>query len=139
MTGSMADATPGARARPLSPHLQVWRWHVTLATSILHRLTGMALYAGALILAGWALALASGPVAYGDYVGLLGSLPGRIVLFGVTLSAFFHLATGVRHLVWDLGKGFAPATATATAWVSLVFAVAASIALWAWLAMAGGG
>jgi len=138
MTSSMAEATPGPRARPLSPHLQVWRWHVTLATSILHRLTGMALYAGALIVAGWALALASGPQVYADYISLLGTIPGKLALFGLTLSAFFHLATGIRHLVWDVGKGFAPATATVTAWVCLVFALAASIGLWAWISLTGG-
>ena len=133
----MAESSPGVRPRPLSPHLQVWRWHVTMAASILHRATGVALYAGALILAGWALALASGPADYGDYMGALGSIPGRIVLFGVTVSAFFHMANGVRHLVWDAGKGFEPRTADLTAWIALAFGLVAATAVWAIAALGG--
>ncbi len=126
----MADATPGLRARPLSPHMQVWRWHVTMAASILTRATGSALYGGALLLMGWALALASGPAAYDTYVGLLGSIPGKIVLFGLTLSAFYHLFAGLRHLVWDSGKGFTPAVASRSAWAAIGGAVVASVAVW---------
>jgi succinate dehydrogenase / fumarate reductase cytochrome b subunit len=127
----MTDSSPGAAARPLSPHLQVWRWHVTMLCSILHRATGMALYAGALILAGWAMALASGPEAYLTYKALLGSLIGKLVLFGLTVSIFYHLASGVRHLVMDAGKGFQPRTADMTGAASIAFAVVASIAVWA--------
>ena len=69
----MTDAAKPPRERPLSPHMSIWRWHITMAGSILHRATGVALYGGALILAGWALALASGPVGYDRYVELLGT------------------------------------------------------------------
>jgi succinate dehydrogenase / fumarate reductase cytochrome b subunit len=127
----MADATPGIRARPLSPHMQIWRWHVTMAASILTRATGVALYGGALLVMGWALALAGGPAAYDDYVGLLGSIPGKIVLFGLTLSAFYHLVAGLRHLVWDSGNGFAPAVASRSAWAAIIGAIVASVAVWA--------
>ncbi len=130
----MVEAPPGARARPLSPHLQVWRWHVTLTASILHRMTGAALYVGALILAAWALSLAAGPTAYGDFMGAMHSIVGQIVLFGLTLSVFYHLAAGVRHLVWDSGKGFALPVANASAWACLAFAVLATTALWLWAA-----
>ncbi|MBA3811984.1 MAG: succinate dehydrogenase, cytochrome b556 subunit [Caulobacteraceae bacterium] len=133
----MIEASPGGRARPLSPHLQVWRWHVTLAASILHRLTGLGLYAGLLILTGWALALASGPGAYGAYMGLLGSILGRVVLFGLTVCLFFHLANGLRHLAWDAGKGFTPRTADATAWAALAFGVVAAAAVWIIAATSG--
>ena len=133
----MAESSPGVRPRPLSPHLQVWRWHVTMAASILHRATGVALYAGALILAGWALALASGPADYGDYMGVLGSIPGRIVLFGVTVSAFFHMANGVRHLFWDAGEGFEPRTADLTAWIAFAFGLVAAAAVWTIAALGG--
>ena len=126
----MAEAPPGARARPLSPHTTIWRWHITMAASILNRVAGVALYVGLLIVAGWALALASGPDAYGAYTGLLGSLIGRVVLFGVTVALFFHMANGVRHFAWDLGRGFAPKTADATAWGSFAFAIVAAVALW---------
>jgi succinate dehydrogenase / fumarate reductase cytochrome b subunit len=127
----MADATPGARPRPLSPHVMHWRWHVTMAASILTRVTGVGSYIGLLLVAGWALALASGPEAYDDYMGLLGSIPGQILLFGFTLAVFYHLAAGVRHLMWDLGKGYLPSTANATAWVAIIFALVASVAVWA--------
>jgi succinate dehydrogenase / fumarate reductase cytochrome b subunit len=110
--------------------MQVWRWHVTMAASILTRVTGAALYAGAVLLMGWALALASGPLVYDDYVGLLGSLPGKIVLFGLTLSAFYHLFAGLRHLVWDSGKGFTPGVADRSAWAAILGASVASVAIW---------
>jgi succinate dehydrogenase / fumarate reductase cytochrome b subunit len=104
----MTEASPGVRERPLSPHLQVWRWHVTMAGSILHRGSLIALYAGALILVGWLLSLASGPDAYAAYMGLLGSLLGKLVLLGLTFALFFNLASMVRHMIWDIGKGFQP-------------------------------
>lgn len=126
----MTDAAPTSRERPLSPHVQVWRWHVTMAASILHRATGVVLYLGAVLFAGWALALALGPDAYGAYMRALGSLPGRIVFFGLTVSVLFHLANGIRHLFWDVGKGFEPKTADATAIIALVFSVAGAMALW---------
>ena len=133
----MADATPGVRARPLSPHAQIWRWHVTMAASILNRATGAALYGGALLLMGWALALASGPVAYDDYMGLLGSIPGKVVMFGLTLSVFYHLFAGLRHLVWDSGKGFTPAVANRSAWAALIGAGLATALVWLIAGMMG--
>ncbi len=126
----MAELSPAVRARPLSPHLQVWRWHITMVASIAHRASGVALYVGALILAGWSLALASGPVAYSAYAELLGSPLGKLVLLGITVSVFFHLANGVRHLLWDSGKGFEPRTADLTAWLAIVFALLASALVW---------
>ncbi|MBV8592694.1 MAG: succinate dehydrogenase, cytochrome b556 subunit [Caulobacteraceae bacterium] len=126
----MVDAPAGERPRPLSPHLQVWRWHITLVASIATRFTGAALYLGMLLVAGWAFALATGPDAYQTYMSLLGSIPGKVLLFGLTLCLFYHLAAGIRHLVWDMGAGFRPRTAEATAWASIAFAVIASVALW---------
>jgi succinate dehydrogenase / fumarate reductase, cytochrome b subunit len=125
----MADASRGLRERPLSPHLWAWRWHVTMAASIFNRVAGVGLYVGWLIFAGWALALASGPDAYGAYSSVLASIPGQIVLFGVAVCLFFHLAAGVRHLFWDSGKGFVPRTANATAIAAFVFGVVAAIVL----------
>ncbi len=118
------------RERPLSPHLSVWRWHITMASSIFHRATGFALYVGALLAAGWAVSLASGPVAYGRYMSLLGSIPGKVVMFGLTLSIFFHLANGIRHLVWDSGKGFDLKLADATATAAIVFSIVATVLIW---------
>jgi succinate dehydrogenase / fumarate reductase cytochrome b subunit len=126
----MTEASTGPRERPLSPHLQVWRWHVTMLTSILHRATGIALYVGALLLAGWAVALASGPHAYVEYMALLSSIIGRVVLFGLTVSIFYHLANGIRHLVWDTGRGLDVKTANLTAVVVIAFSVVAAVAVW---------
>lgn len=129
---SQADKGVGQpnRERPLSPHLQVWRWHVTMAGSILHRATGVALYFGALILAGWAAALASGPDAYAAYMGVLASPIGRLVLIALTFAIFYHLANGLRHLAWDMGVGFTPRTADASGMAVIAFAVAATAAVW---------
>lgn len=121
----------GPADRPLSPHMSVWRWHVTMATSILHRATGVALYVGALIIAGWAVALASGQEAFDGYRALLASPLGLLVLFGLTFSLFYHLANGVRHLFWDAGKGFEPKTADMTGWAAIAFAVVSTVLIWA--------
>jgi succinate dehydrogenase / fumarate reductase, cytochrome b subunit len=123
--------------RPLSPHVQVWRWHITMLSSILHRMTGMALYAGALILAWWAVALASGPYAYDQFLSLAGSPLGLVALFGLTLSLFFHLANGVRHLIWDTGRGLEIKSAGSTAAAALAFAAVASVGLWAAFLLGG--
>ena len=133
----MSESKTVAAARPLSPHVQVWRWHVTMATSILHRATGVALYGGALILAGWAAALAAGPGAFGAYKALLGSIPGKIVLFGLTVSIFYHLANGIRHLAFDMGKGFEPRTADMTGAAAMAFGVTAAVAVWVIALMTG--
>jgi succinate dehydrogenase / fumarate reductase cytochrome b subunit len=108
----------------------IWRWHVTMLTSILHRVAGVGLYLGALILAGWAVALASGPEAYADYTDLLGSIPGKALMFLITAAAFYHLANGVRHLAWDVGAGYQPKTASLTAWIAIAFGGLAALALW---------
>ena len=133
----MSDAAKAPRERPMSPHLQVWRWHITMATSIAHRATGVALYVGALIAAGWAVALASGPDAYAGFKALLGSPLGLLVMFGLTLSFFYHLANGVRHLVWDAGHGFDLKSANASGVFVFAFAAAATIAVWVVAAMTG--
>ena len=113
----------------MSPHLQVWRWHVTMLTSILHRVTGVGLYGGGLIVAGWAIALASGPEAYGTFMALLGSPLGKLVMFGMSASVFYHLANGVRHLVWDFGHGLDIKSANASAYAVFGFTVAATLAV----------
>lgn len=128
--------TDAPRERPLSPFM-IWRWHITMFTSIAHRATGVALYGGALILAGWAMALAAGPDAYAAYQGLLGSPLGKLVMFALTVSVFYHLANGIRHLVWDAGRGLDIKTANMTAVVAIAFAVAATLAVWLIALMAG--
>ena len=126
-TGSTARSPA---ERPLSPHLQVWRWHVTMLGSILHRISGVALYFGAFIVAAWAISLAYGPEAYADYMGFMSSWLGRLVLLGMTGAAFYHLANGIRHLVWDTGRGLNPKLADMTGIAVIVFAVLATAATW---------
>ena len=118
--------------RPLSPHLQIWRWNVTMALSILHRVTGVGLGLGSLLLAWWLIAAASGPDAFATAQGFIGSIVGRLVLLGFTASLFFHLCNGVRHLVWDVGYGFDVKTAERSAW--FVVAATAVLTLIAWIA-----
>ena len=119
------------RSAPLSPHLGIWRWHITMAASIATRATGVALYGGALIATMFAVCLALGPAAYGDYLAVMGSPLGKLVLFGLTVSVFYHLAAGLRHLVWDAGRGFQPGTADRTAIAAFAFGIVAAIATWA--------
>ena len=132
----MTDA-PNRREPPLSPHLQVWRWHITMATSILHRVTGVGLYLSALVAAGWAISLAMGPEAYAAYKSLLGSPLGLVAMAGFTLSWTYHLANGVRHLVWDTGHGLDLKSANASGVLVLAFALAATISLFGVAAMTG--
>lgn len=140
------NAPPGTpRERPVSPHLMtggfgsplLWRWHITMWTSILHRATGVALYVGALIAAAWAIALAGGPERYAGFKALMGSPPGLVVMFGLTLCVFYHLANGVRHLVWDTGHGLDVKSANASAVVVFAFAAAATLAVWGIAGMTG--
>ena len=137
----MTDTTPVRRDPPVSPHVQldghVWRWHVTMATSILHRATGVALYGGALILAAWALALALGPQVYNGYMALLGSIPGKIVIFGLTFSLVYHLINGVRHLVWDTGQGLDIHTASLTSWFVVGASALLTVLIWVLAFMMG--
>ncbi len=139
----MSDSKPdGATARiirpaPLSPHLQVWRWHVTMAASILTRATGVALYGGLLIVALGLLTLATGPEAYAEYLGLMGSWLGRLMLFGIVFSIFYHMAAGVRHLVWDSGHGFEPRTAKMSAIAAMAFGLVAAVVVFLLALMTG--
>lgn len=137
MSDSKPAAAPVVRAAPLSPHLQVWRWHITMAASILTRATGVALYAAFLIIAWGALSLATGQDAYSVFLSVMGSILGRLVLFGITFSVFYHMAAGIRHLVWDFGKGFEPKTANMSAMVAIGVGLAAAIAVWVIAMMTG--
>ncbi len=126
----MASSGTGDK-RPLSPHLGVWRWHVTMATSIFHRASGVALYLGAIILTGWIGALASGEAAYGNYMAVLKNPLGLLVMFGITAAACYHLSNGIRHLVWDAGKGFSPKTSNASGWATIICGGVGAVAVFA--------
>ena len=109
--------------RPLSPHLQVYRWQWTFVLSILHRITGVALGVGTVLLAWWLLAAATGPEAFAAARAFIGSIAGRFILLGFTFALFYHLANGIRHLFWDFGLGLDARTATTFA---VIAAAAAS-------------
>ncbi|MDH3549999.1 MAG: succinate dehydrogenase, cytochrome b556 subunit [Gammaproteobacteria bacterium] len=120
--------------RPLSPHLSVYRWPVTMVTSILHRATGIAMAVGFLVLVGWLFDAASGPEVYDKFLGVMNTTIGWVLLVGWSFAFFYHLANGIRHLVWDTGRGLEKEQATASAW----FVIAASIVLTAifwWVAL----
>jgi succinate dehydrogenase / fumarate reductase cytochrome b subunit len=118
------------RARPLSPHLQIYRWPVTMATSIVHRITGVGLGAGVVIVAWWLIAAAMGPAEYALFQHLAGGILGRLVLFGFTLALMYHLLNGVRHLVWDAGQGFSLKSADASGVFVFIGAGVLTLGLW---------
>lgn len=121
---------PNGRVRPLSPHLQIWRWHVTMASSILVRVSGGALSVGAVFVVLWLLALAFGPDAYAIFTGLMGSPLGLFVWFGLTLAAGVHLANGTRNLIQDTGAGLTPKTANVMSWTAIVLGVVVPVLFW---------
>ena len=116
--------------RPLSPHLQVYRWQWTMALSILHRATGVALAVGTLLLVWWITAAAYGEASHAEAQGFLGSILGRLLLLGWTFAFFFHLCNGIRHLVWDSGRGLELKPAYRSALLVLVASVVLTLATW---------
>ncbi len=116
--------------RPLSPHLQVYRPQITSMLSILHRVTGVGLGAGTLLIAWWLIAAATGPEAFETAQAFLGSLFGRLILFGFTWALFYHLCNGIRHLVWDAGYGYDLDSVTKTGWLVLVASVVLTVLAW---------
>ncbi|HWD58385.1 MAG TPA: succinate dehydrogenase, cytochrome b556 subunit [Stellaceae bacterium] len=117
--------------RPLSPHLQIYRWQLTSVMSILHRVTGVALAVGAILLVSWLGAAADGPAPFAKMRWFLGSPGGLILLFGWSVALFYHTCNGIRHLGWDTGRGLDLKSVYATGW-TVVAATAALTAL-AWI------
>lgn len=116
--------------RPLSPHMQVYRPQLTSMLSILHRITGIALALGTLLLVWWLIAAATGPTAFDDVQSFIGSIFGRILLLGWSYALFYHLCNGIRHLVWDSGRGFEIKSAYASGWLVVVASVVLTIICW---------
>jgi succinate dehydrogenase / fumarate reductase cytochrome b subunit len=130
-------ARPQARQRPLSPHLTVYRWPITMTMSILHRITGGALYVGTVLMAWWLIAAATSESQFAFVDGVVGSWFGLLVLFGYSWALFHHLAGGVRHLIWDTGTGLEKHNASMLGWATLAVSVALTLALWAFYFLAG--
>jgi succinate dehydrogenase / fumarate reductase, cytochrome b subunit len=140
----MAELDAGSAARPLrprpiSPHLQIYKPMLTMMMSIVHRITGAALYFGMLLIAWWLIAAASGPNAYGNFEWFMGSLIGRLVLFGYTWALLHHMLGGIRHLIWDTGHGLEPAEREILTIATLVGSISLTLILWVvgYLAMGG--
>lgn len=124
---SQSQAT---RQRPLSPHLSIYRPAITMTTSILHRITGGALYFGTLLVAWWLIAAATSEEYFNFVSWLYGSWFGLIVLFGYTWALMLHLLGGIRHLIWDTGTGLEKHTASKIAWATLIGSVVLTLLVW---------
>lgn len=122
------------RARPISPHLSIWKWGAHMATSIFHRATGdgMAVI-GAMVLVWWLTAAAMGQEAYDAFLSCANHWVGKVVLMGLTWAFFQHLASGLRHLVLDIGAGYELTTNRFWARATFVFGVVATAAVWSYL------
>jgi len=131
----MADLKAGAgtapqRSRPISPHLQIYRPMLTMTMSIVHRITGGALYVGTLLLAWWLISAASGPNAYATFEAFIGSFIGRVILFGYTWALLHHMLGGIRHLIWDTLHGFEPAEREWLTVATLVGSIVLTLMVW---------
>jgi succinate dehydrogenase / fumarate reductase cytochrome b subunit len=123
--------TKAPAERPLSPHLLIYRWPLAMTMSILHRVTGAGLYFGTLLVAWWLIAAAAGPNPYSYVVAFMSSFLGRLILFGYTWALMHHMLGGIRHLIWDLGRGFSE---TEREWLSVASAVGSvSLTLLLWV------
>ncbi len=122
----------GMRSRPLSPHLQIYRPQLTSILSILHRLTGVALAVGTLVLVLWLIAAALGPGPFVAAQAAIASWVGRLLLFGWSFALFYHSCNGIRHLFWDIGIGFEIRTLNASGWVVVVVSTALTVGTWCW-------
>ena len=116
--------------RPLSPHLSIYRWPLNMATSILHRATGVGLSVGFIVLVGWLFDAASGPDVYAKFLGVMDSTIGCVLLVGWSYAFFYHLANGIRHLVWDTGRGLEKDQATRSGWFVILASVVLTAAFW---------
>ena len=125
----MSTSDTGAK-RPLSPHLSIYGWRMTMAVSILQRATGMALYAGTLLLVWWLVAAASGPASFHFVNRIFGSWIGLIVLFGFTWALFQHMLGGLRHFIWDTGRGLTKPARDQLALANLIGAGALTVIVW---------
>ncbi len=119
--------------RPLSPHLQIWRWHITMFSSIMHRVTGSAAVAGVIAVVAWIVCLSLGPDVYGTFVRYASTPLGLLVWFGLSLAGFVHLTGGLRHLIWDTGASFEPKKADSLAFWTMALGVVMTLAFWAYL------
>ena len=129
MAEAPSRASPESR-RPLSPHLQVYRFMLTMMMSIMHRITGAGLYLGTLLLAWWLIAAATSASAFATASWFMGSILGRLILFGFTWALFHHLLGGIRHAIWDVGRGMQHPEREFLAQATLIGGIALTILVW---------
>jgi len=126
------DAAAGnRRPRPLSPHLSIYKFTMTMAMSIAHRITGAGLYVGVLLLAWFLIAASSDAASFGVFSAFIDSIIGQILLFGFTWALFHHLLGGIRHFLWDTGYGMEAPLRDQLAWATLIGGIALTIVAWA--------
>ena len=123
-----------ARARPLSPHLQIYRPQINMVMSVFHRLTGCALYFGALLIAWWLIAAATGPDYFVFVNGLFATWVGMVVIVGYTWALIHHMLGGLRHLLWDTGSGLDIASVDLLSWGTIVLSLLLTAGLWLYIA-----
>jgi succinate dehydrogenase / fumarate reductase, cytochrome b subunit len=117
--------------RPLSPHISIYSWQINMLMSIVHRITGAALYLGTLLLAAWLVAVASGETSFALVNALFAHPIGKLVLVGYTWALLQHLLGGLRHLIWDTGRGLQIWQVNALSWLTILASIALTLAVWA--------
>ena len=116
--------------RPLSPHISIYRWPITMVLSILHRATGIAMSVGLIVLVAWLFDAASGPDAYAAFLAIMDTAIGRLALIAWSLAFFYHLSNGIRHLIWDSGRGFEKVDANRSSWLVLLATIVLTALFW---------
>lgn len=132
-------ASSSGSNRPLSPHLQVYRWQYTMALSILHRTTGCALSVGLILFVYWLAAIAGGEVAYARAQEVFAHPLIQIALAGFSFAFFYHFMNGIRHLMWDTGHGLERRSARLSGWIAFLAALVSTLAFWAFVLMRDSG
>jgi succinate dehydrogenase / fumarate reductase cytochrome b subunit len=130
MSAADTGSTTAPAKRPLSPHLQIYRFQITMTMSILHRASGIALTVGTLLLAWWVVSAAIGGAAFDAVSWFLGSVLGILMLMGWSVALFYHLFAGVRHLLWDYGFGYDIPTMYRTGWTVVGTVAVVTLASW---------
>ena len=115
---------------PLSPHLQIYRWHISSLLSITHRISGVINLLALILIFFWLIFLSSGENNYESFLLIINSFIGKFILIGFTWSMSFHLLSGIRHLVWDLGYGFEIKTANITGIIVIISSLTLTIIFW---------
>ena len=116
--------------RPLSPHIGVYKWQITMVMSILHRATGVFLSIGLLMLTGWLLAIATGSNEYAQVLDFFRSVIGRLLLIGWSFAFFYHFCNGIRHLFWDSGRGFEIEQVKTSGVIAIITALVLTAGTW---------